>query len=128
MTSDPLGILQGKRLDTPDDDALRIAVDAAVGFRGDVTITTSGGEQIEGYAFDAQHEDPATGSLRLIRPSDGSRISIPLCEITSINFTGRDTAAGRSFETWVKHYADRKQAGLAADLWPDESDATGDAR
>jgi hypothetical protein len=28
-----------------------------------------------------------------------------------IEFTGRDTAAGKSFETWIKNYLARKKAG-----------------
>jgi hypothetical protein len=28
-----------------------------------------------------------------------------------LNFSGRDTAAGKSFETWVKKYQEKKAAG-----------------
>ena len=35
----------------------------------------------------------------------------PTTEIARLEFTGRDTAAGKSFETWVKKYQEKKAAG-----------------
>ena len=32
-------------------------------------------------------------------------------DIARLEFTGRDTAAGKSFETWVKKYREKKAAG-----------------
>ena len=32
-------------------------------------------------------------------------------DIAQLAFTGKDTAAGKSFETWVKKYQEKKAAG-----------------
>ena len=32
-------------------------------------------------------------------------------DIAALAFTGRDTAAGRSWEAWMKKYAEKKAAG-----------------
>ena len=32
-------------------------------------------------------------------------------EISALAFTGRDTAAGKTFEAWVKRYWEKKAAG-----------------
>jgi hypothetical protein len=36
---------------------------------------------------------------------------IPYNEIAGLKFSGRDTAAGRSFDAWVKKYWEKKAAG-----------------
>ena len=38
-------------------------------------------------------------------------MSVSYSEIARLEFTGRDTAAGKSWETWVKKYVDKKKAG-----------------
>ncbi|MAE65122.1 MAG: hypothetical protein CMJ18_12700 [Phycisphaeraceae bacterium] len=106
-----------------DDAGLRhAALEAAFDYRGDVTIEMRDGRTVEGYVFDRRiNGDEA--ALRVI-PSDGSgRITIPCSEITGLSFTGRDTAAGRSWETWVKQYAEKKQRGEAANIEPDREPA-----
>jgi hypothetical protein len=45
-------------------------------------------------------------------PKDtGERISVYYSDIARLGFTGRDTAAGKSFELWVKKYHERKARG-----------------
>jgi len=45
-------------------------------------------------------------------PSDrGGRVSIPYSDIAALAFTGRDTAAGKTFDAWVKKYWEKKAAG-----------------
>jgi hypothetical protein len=36
---------------------------------------------------------------------------IPYADIGAIAFTGKDTAAGKTFENWVKRYWEKKAAG-----------------
>jgi hypothetical protein len=38
-------------------------------------------------------------------------VKIPYAQIARLVFTGKDTAAGKSFETWVKKYQEKKAAG-----------------
>ena len=49
--------------------------------------------------------------LRLIPKDRDEKLSIRYDEIARLAFTGRDTAAGKSWETWVKKYRERKAAG-----------------
>jgi hypothetical protein len=41
----------------------------------------------------------------------GGKVSVSYAEIARLAFTGRDTAAGKSWETWVKKYVEKKKAG-----------------
>jgi hypothetical protein len=110
--------LQGYSVDASDQAALRKAIDLALDYRGDVTITTtrSSPRAIEGYVFD-RREDGALGVCVRVIPRDGApRMTIPLADITRIEFTGKDTASGKSFETWVKKYIEKKTAGECASI------------
>ena len=40
-----------------------------------------------------------------------SQANIPYSEIQALAFTGRDTAAGRSWEAWLRKYWQKKTAG-----------------
>jgi hypothetical protein len=45
-------------------------------------------------------------------PSDGGgRVNIAYSDIAALAFSGRDTAAGKTFEAWVKKYWEKKAAG-----------------
>ncbi len=109
---------QGMRIQADDPILIRQAIAMAVNYRGDVTITrTTTGDVIEGFVFDHQpSEDPARDIVRMI-PKDGSgKLNLPLSDIASLEFTGRDTAQGKSFETWMKKYVQQKLAGEAAGI------------
>ena len=43
-------------------------------------------------------------------------------DIAELRFTGRDTAAGKSFDTWMKKYVTKKLAGEAANIEADPLD------
>jgi hypothetical protein len=95
------------------DDELRVALEKAFDYRGDVTITLRDGSRIEGYIFDRRSsgETLADRSVRLM-PKDGDeKIAIRYSDIQRLEFTGRDTAAGKSWETWVRKYQEKKAAG-----------------
>ncbi len=110
--------LAGTVVDASDPEALRLAIDAALSYRGDVTITRrSTGQPIEGYVFDCTSQaSPAQLAVRLI-PKDGSeRVTIRGNDIARIEFSGKDPAAGKSFETWVNKYVAKKLAGESANI------------
>jgi len=49
--------------------------------------------------------------VRLL-PKDGSaKLSISYADIAGLAFTGRDMAAGKSWENWVCQYWERRAAG-----------------
>ena len=94
------------------DEEKRVAFEKAFDYRGDVTVTLLNGNVVEGYVFDRR--DGATlheSSVRIIPTKERAKITIPYAEIAGIKFSGRDTAAGKSFEAWVKKYNEKKAAG-----------------
>jgi len=96
------------------DDEIRSALEKAFDYRGDVTITLKDAQKIEGYVFDRRSTGPALSDccVRLYRSSgENEKISIRYSDIARLEFTGRDTAEGKSFETWVKKYHEKKAAG-----------------
>ncbi len=95
------------------DTEVREALEKAFDYRGDVTLTLRSGETVEGYIYDRRTGKSLTDSLVRVMPSKGdkTRRSIPYGEIAALAFTGRDTAAGRTFEAWVKKYWEKKVAG-----------------
>jgi hypothetical protein len=95
------------------DSEIREALEKAFDYRGDLTITLKSGAKIEGYLFDRKIKGPLLAEcfVRLM-PKDGAdKVSVPYNEIAALAFTGRDTAAGKSFAAWVKKYNEKKAAG-----------------
>lgn len=93
-------------------DEIRGALEKAFDFRGDVTLTLKDGRVIEGYIFDRRTGASLQDSVVRVIPScERTRLSIPYSDIAALAFTGRDNAAGRTFEAWVKKYWEKKAAG-----------------
>jgi hypothetical protein len=92
---------------------IREALEKAFDYRGDLTITLKSGQKIEGYVFDRKIKGPSLAECFVrVMPNDGSdKVSVPYSEIAALAFTGRDTAAGKSFTAWVKKYNEKKAAG-----------------
>ena len=94
------------------DEELRVALEKAFDYRGDVTITRKDGSQVEGYLFDRRTGASLKDSVvRLYPKGSDQKISVSYAEIGALAFTGRDTAAGKSWEAWMKKYAEKKAAG-----------------
>jgi hypothetical protein len=92
---------------------IRAAIEKAFDYRGDLTLTLKDGRTVEGYVFDRKIKGPALVDciVRLMPKDDPGKLSVPYSDIASLAFTGRDTAAGRSFAAWVKKYNEKKAAG-----------------
>jgi hypothetical protein len=91
---------------------VRQALEKAFDYRGDVTITRKDGSTIEGYVFDRRTgKTLADSAVRLFPKDSDKKISIAYSDIAALAFTGRDTAAGKSFEAWVRKYWEKKAAG-----------------
>jgi hypothetical protein len=94
------------------EDDIRLALEKAFDYRGDVTITLKDGKTVEGYIFDRRTgKTLADSQVRLFPKDRDEKVSVPYAEIARLAFTGKDTAAGKSFETWVKKYQEKKAAG-----------------
>ena len=91
---------------------IRAALENAFDYRGDVSITRKDGTQVEGYVFDRRSGTSLAKSFVRILPRDGSpRQSIAYADIAALSFSGRDMAAGKNWENWVRQYWERKAAG-----------------
>lgn len=106
---------QGMAASADDAEAMARLLEAAIDYRGDVTLHRIEGEPIVGYVFDIDARK-APPVIRLLPADGGSRVTVPMSEAAKIEVTGKDTAAGRSFETWVKKYVERKKAGKSASI------------
>jgi hypothetical protein len=95
------------------DEDVRVALEKAFDYRGDVTITLKDGSRVEGYVFDRRGEGPdlSNHQVRLFPKDRDEKVAVRYSDIARLEFTGRDTAAGKSWETWVKKYQQKKAAG-----------------
>src|SRR5665811_521604 len=107
--------LEGWIPELASEEELRVALEKAFDYRGDVTITRKDGSKIEGYLFDRRTGASLKDSVvRLYPKNSNEKISISYAEIGALAFSGRDTAAGKSWEAWMKKYAGKKAAGEKA--------------
>ena len=91
---------------------VREALEKAFDYRGDITVTCKDGSRIEGYLFDRRTGTTLADSyIRIIPAKEKTRLSIAYSDVAALAFSGRDTAAGKTFEAWVKKYWEKKAAG-----------------
>ena len=95
------------------DAEIREALEKAFDYRGDLTITLKDGRKIEGYIFDRRIKGPSLSEcfVRMMPKDSSEKLAIPFSDVAALAFTGRDTAAGKSFAAWVKKYNEKKAAG-----------------
>jgi hypothetical protein len=104
--------LEGSVPSLANEEELRKALEQAFDYRGDVSITRKDGTKVEGYIFDRSSGAGLADSFVRLLPKDGSsKIKIPYAEIGALAFSGRDMAAGKSWENWVRQYWEKKAAG-----------------
>jgi hypothetical protein len=106
------------------EEELRQALEKAFDYRGDVTITKKDGSKLEGYIYDRITGPTLAASFIRVLPSNShERQKIAYGDIAALAFSGRDPAAGKSWEAWVKKYWEKKAAGSeAASLHPESLD------
>jgi hopanoid biosynthesis associated radical SAM protein HpnH len=104
--------LEGVIADLTSDSNARQALEKAFDYRGDVTVKLKNGRVEVGYAFDRRSASTQEDSFLRLIPANGSeKVNISLSEIEDLKFTGKDTAAGKSFESWIAKYRAKKAAG-----------------
>jgi hypothetical protein len=97
------------------EDELRIALEKAFDYRGDVTLTLKDNSKIEGYIFDRVAGKTLTTSFVRLMPKGASqKLKVSYANIAALSFTGKDTAAGKSWEAWVRKYWEKKASGEGA--------------
>ncbi len=104
--------LEGWIPELASDEEIRAALEKAFDYRGDVSITLKTGEKIEGYIFDRRIGQSLSDSVVRLYPKSGNqKISVSYADIAALAFTGKDTAAGKTWEAWMKKYNEKKAAG-----------------
>ena len=99
------------------------AFDEAFDYRGDVTLTLADGSVMECYIFDRRAGATMQDSVvRVMLVGGGEKQTIPYDRITRLAFTGKDTAAGKSWENWVRRYVEKRMAGEQASIESDPLD------
>jgi hypothetical protein len=100
--------LEGWIPELASDGEIHAALEKAFDYRGDITITLKSGEKIEGYIFDRRRGRSLSDSVvRLFPKSGNQKVSISYADIAALAFTGKDTAAGKSWEAWMKKYNEK---------------------
>ena len=104
--------LQGVEFRPSSESELRDALEQAFDYRGDVTLTRRDGTRVDGYIYERSAGLPLADSFVGVIPADRNvKLKIPYADITAVSFSGRDAAAGKSWEAWVKKYLEKKAAG-----------------
>ena len=94
------------------EDDLRVALEKAFDYRGDVTLTLKSGEKFEAYIFNRQTGATLADSyVQYFTPSAPEKRKVSYADIARLEFSGKDRAAGKHWEDWVKAYNEKKAAG-----------------
>ena len=91
---------------------VRDALEKAFDYRGDITVSLKDGSQVVGYLFDRRTGATLeSSSIRIVPANAKTRITVSYADVAGLTFSGRDTAAGKTFDAWVKKYWEKKTAG-----------------
>ena len=91
--------LQGVEISTSDRD-FEEGMRAAVDYRGDVTLKLKDGSVVEGFLFNAFN-----GALDLFPKNSPQKATIKVEQLSSVSFSGKDEAMGKSWEDYMKKRA-----------------------
>jgi hypothetical protein len=94
------------------DEEVRQALEKAFDYRGDVTITLKSGDKIEAYIFNRQTGATLADSwIQYFASNAPDKRKLSYADIARLEFSGKDRAAGKHWEDWVKAYNEKKAAG-----------------
>ncbi len=96
---------QGVEIRSTDSD-FNEGIQAAVDYRGDVTMHLKDGRVIEGFMYNSYNS-----ALELFPKNSPQKASIPVIEVSSIQFSGKDEAMGKSWEEYAKKKAAHQASG-----------------
>ena len=103
--------LEGRIWESASEPELLEALEKAFSYRGDITVMLRDGSSFEGYLFDRTIGATLAESKVRLMQKDGLKTTIACSVISGLKFSGRDPAAGKSWEAWVKKYWEKKAAG-----------------
>ena len=93
---------------------LEDVVDRAFDYRGDVTVVRRDGTELVGYLFNRDADAPQPFVQMFDRAGEGP-FTVRLVDIGTIKFTGKDPAAGKSYEAWLRRKAERPGTATASE-------------
>jgi hypothetical protein len=94
------------------DEGLRDALEKAFDYRGDVTLTLKSGERLEAFIFNRHTGATLADSyVQFFTPNSPEKRKASYAEVARLEFSGKDRAAGKHWEDWVKNYNEKKAAG-----------------
>jgi hypothetical protein len=94
------------------DEEIRAALEKAFDYRGDVTITLKSGDKVEAYIFNRfTGASLAASWVQYFAPNAPEKRKLSYAEIARLEFSGKDRAAGKHWEDWVKAYNEKKASG-----------------
>src|SRR5580698_5759427 len=104
--------LEGWIPELASDEEVHQALEKAFDYRGDVTITLKSGERIEAYIFNRQTGATLADSwIQYFASNAPDKRKLSYADIARLEFSGKDRAAGKHWEDWVKAYNEKKAAG-----------------
>lgn len=109
--ADPNLSLQGANFVIQSDAERHEAINQAFDYRGDVTITLTSGETVEGYMSNRDTDVPNPYIEMWVKGSDEPKQFL-YPDITAIAFTGKDPASGKSWQAWVSKKESERKAEM----------------
>ncbi len=104
--------LEGWVPELASEEDLKNALEKAFDYRGDVTMTTKAGKKIEAFIFNRHTGATLSESwVQYFEPNVNGKQKLAYDQIARLEFSGKDRAAGKHWEDWVKAYNERKAAG-----------------
>lgn len=95
-SSDKRAFEQGVTIKATDSD-FHSGLQAAVDYRGDITMELKDDSFVEGFLFNS-----ANGRLDIFPKNSPQKKSVKIEDLKSISFSGKDEALGKSWDEWVK--------------------------
>ena len=110
--------------------SLEEVIEAAFDYRGDVTTLLRDEDDLVGYLANRSisQQAPAESWIEVFPAAGGPRRRISLAVIRGLILSGKDVASGKSWESWLKKYTERRDSLARGedveniDLFPDERD------
>ncbi len=98
---------------TPELPLARI-VDLAFDYRGNTTVLKRDGTALPGYVFNRDADAPVP-YLEMFDAEGGGPHRVSYADVHTIHFTGKDTAAGKSYAAWLaKKQAEKAERAAGA--------------
>jgi hypothetical protein len=91
---------------------LEEVIERAFDYRGNTTVVKTDGAELVGYVFNRDRR-AAEPFIQMFDEAGDGPYRIRYSEIATVRFTGKDTAAGKSYQAWAER-RERDKARQAA--------------